>query len=233
MAHTSRQMLGAVAILGAALVSAALVLGAPSAPSAPAPASADTPARADDPVGGVEVMRSVETATSIPALSGDVESPAALRAFIAACERAGTESLGRLRELAQRDDPLVASHAVRALGRLGSGCEPVVLARLENGPPAVRQAAVQALGSTATEAALAYLQPVLQDADPTLRRLAIASIGRIGSESARQILHRSEREIVDPVDRAFLRAALSPPTSFRTHRGDADSVRRVAVVPPR
>jgi hypothetical protein len=229
MVPTSKRTLGAAAGLGAALATAVIVLGAPR-PSGPV--GAET--RCADPLAAVESVTAIGMRTSAdPALSRDVDSPAALRAFVAACERAGTESLGRLRELAQSDDPLVASHAVRALGRLAPGCAPVIVDRLANGPPAVRQAAVQALGSTGDEAALAYLQPLLQDSDPTLRRLAIAAIGRVGSESGRQILHRWESEVVDLVDRAFLRAALAPPTSFRTYRGEAGSVRRVEVVAPR
>lgn len=152
------------------------------------------------------------------ALSGGVGSPAALRAYVGACEQAGPDALDRLRELADREDPMVASHALRALGRVSGGTDAALVARLADTRPAVRQAAIAGLGMAGNEAALTHLDPLIQDPDPTVRRVAIVALGRIGGALATRRLDDLAATVRDAVDLAFVRSALAPADPIRVHR---------------
>lgn len=158
-----------------------------------------------------------------------VTTPAQLRAFLRSCEDASPDSLARLRHLAgSAQDPLVASHAVLALGRLGSGVDPLLLERLNDQRPAVRHAAIRGLGACADETAIPVLAGLLQDGDPTTRRLAIDALGSIGGERVARILGEYSARAEDETDRAFVRAALAG-DAIGARAAVADGLRRRAV----
>jgi len=113
-----------------------------------------------------------------------VDTPAELRAFLRACEKAGPEARARLCQLARQDeDALVTRHAVRALGRLGR-VDPAVTERLDDSRRAVRHAAIRALAASRDASALPHLAPLLEEEDATARRLAIHALGQVGGPQA-------------------------------------------------
>ena len=145
-----------------------------------------------------------------PNLETRIETPADLRAFLAALERAGLEARGRLAECARRaEDPLIASHALRALGRVGAGSDPVVVERLDDERSAVRHAAIRALGVGGDASSAECLARLVRDDDVTVRHLAIDALGRPGGRRAHNVLEDLATGALEATDRAFVRAALA------------------------
>lgn len=127
------------------------------------------------------------------------------------CRRAGDADVPALRDLAlTAKDPLVASNAVWALGRLRAVAnDPELVALLSDERKRVRQETILALGKSAQDSGVSALAPLLKDEDPVVRLLAIRAIGEIGGPRAVELL----RGVVDrpgftQAERVSARAAL-------------------------
>ncbi len=133
-----------------------------------------------------------------------------LRQLLVATRSAGVKDRDQLRGALASDDPLVASNALRALGRLGEVTASSAAARLiDDERPRVRQEAVVALGLGGDARSIASLTRVLKEGDVTVRPLALQALGRIGGEDARDILRAVASDpSASAVDQTFARHAI-------------------------
>lgn len=92
--------------------------------------------------------------------------------------------------------PAVRSAAVSAIGRLGINASVEPLARAITAGPPLKMAAVAALGDVKSEESIAVLADLLTDADANIRRRAVESMGKVGDESVLRRL-RPLREDAD------------------------------------
>jgi hypothetical protein len=103
-------------------------------------------------------------------------------AFVAACGATTDGDRAGLRELAQREDPLVAGNAIRALGRLRAvHSDRELVAMLHDRRPRVRGEVVLALGDCGEPAMAAQLQPLLGDSDQGTAMLAVQALVHLGA----------------------------------------------------
>ena len=139
------------------------------------------------------------------------ETPEQVREVLRLTRGATSEGLPALRDAAlTAEDPLVAGNAVKALGRLGAfNTDAELLALIADPRERVRQDAAMACGLDGRPEAVPHLARVLEEADATLRPLALEALGRIGGAEARQLV---EEVVADPgssaTERVFARAAL-------------------------
>lgn len=139
------------------------------------------------------------------------ETPEQVREVLRLTRGATAEGLPALRDAAlNAEDPLVAGNAVKAIGRLGAfNTDAELLALIADPRERVRQDAAMACGLDGRPEAVPHLARVLEEADATLRPLALEALGRIGSAEARELV---ERVVADPgssaTERVFARAAL-------------------------
>jgi hypothetical protein len=126
-----------------------------------------------------------EPAGSAPAARFPGSTPAKqseVAAFVAACNATTDGDCAGLRELAHRDDALVAGNAIRALGRLRAvHSDPELVAMLHDGRPRVRGEVVLALGECGDPAMAARLQPLLGESDQGTAMLAVQALMRLGA----------------------------------------------------
>ena len=155
---------------------------------------------------------SLEDALQTPATPEDV------RALLRATRSTGEGDIARLREAALAStDAMVVGNALQALARMGALiADEELLALLDDSRPRVRSEVVRGLGSYANasradrERAVGLLVEMLGDEDdPTLRALALQSLGSLGGDRAQRALNRiSESTQASAIDRAFAKQAL-------------------------
>ena len=146
-----------------------------------------------------------------PVLPMEIETRADVRELRRAARTAGPEDVRALAEAAlTAQDPLVAAHAVRALGRLGAVAgDPALRLLLHDPRGRVRQEVVRALGLERDRSAVPDLAELLGTADASLRPMVIQALGRIGGPEACLLLTGVlEAPGASEVDRVFARAAL-------------------------
>ena len=109
------------------------------------------------------------------------------------------------------EDALIAGRSIRTLARLAALPSMDELTRLlDDERSRVRREVVRALGRSDDARAVDLLASVLRGEEPTLRALAIDSLGRIRSSKARRALETArERAELGAVERVFLRDALA------------------------
>jgi HEAT repeat protein len=89
----------------------------------------------------------------------------------------------------------VVGNSIRALGRLGAVLrDDELLAMLTDERPRVRQELVRALGESKDPRAVPHLAEFIEGEDPTLRTLAIQSLGKIGGDEARVLLENARSD---------------------------------------
>jgi HEAT repeat protein len=148
-----------------------------------------------------EGWRRVEAVTAVAARGG-VEAVSALQ-WVAAADEAPevvTEAIEALARLASRDrdeaagatqalisllvEPATRDAAIAALARLPARRLADVAAALHHPSPAVRRAAVEALGRMQQPEASRVVESALEDDVPAVRTTAVAELRRLGSRSA-------------------------------------------------
>ncbi len=125
-----------------------------------------------------------------------VTTPAEVRSFVAFARTAGHGEVVHLRLLAlESDNALVVGNSIRELGRLGAVLrDGELLAMLTDERPRVRQELVRALGESKDPRAVPHLAEFIEGEDPTLRTLAIQSLGKIGGHEARVLLENARSD---------------------------------------
>ena len=122
----------------------------------------------------------------------------AIQALAAIADDRGVEALARL---SQKGDPApLRLLATQGLGRVGrAGVLPALRAALDDGDPAVREAAVGALGALRDKGANPLLiAGAKQEPWPMVRRAEIAALGRVCGPGSGDLLIRAvERDVLD------------------------------------
>lgn len=89
----------------------------------------------------------------------------------------GPEALPHLRELAQEEDPMIASKAVYLAGLIeGEPADRLLEQAASSDDPRIRVAAAAAARHRSDEAASAVLTPLVQDDDVGVRKVALKSV---------------------------------------------------------
>jgi len=176
------------------------------------PVVLSTPSEAQAPEGGAGARPVIESiATPVPLAEMRVTTPEEVREVLRITGESTLEDRSALMDAAlQSEDPLVAGNAVLALGRLQAfSSESALLALVSDPRLRVRQDAVKACGLDSSDSALSHLEGVLEEGDPSVRPLALQSLGRIGGARAETLLRNiADDRAASRTDRVFARAAL-------------------------
>ncbi len=137
----------------------------------------------------VECLPLLDNAEVLPTLGQALhDDTAGVRAAAARAlgQIEGTDAWPLLREALGHSDPWVRYFATRSVGRQRHADAPPILAGLAHSDPAmqVRVAAVEVLGRSGAEDAVAILTPLAQVADRDLARAALAALGTSGRADA-------------------------------------------------
>ena len=138
-------------------------------------------------------------------------TPAQVREVLKLTGEATADDRDALRAAALTSaDPLVAGNAVKALGRLRLvSSDPDLLALTSDSRLRVRQDAVTACGLDGGRESVPYLEKALATSDPSVRPLAIQSLGEIGGSSARALVAAVAQDSnATTTERVFAQAAL-------------------------
>ncbi len=160
-----------------------------------------------------------------------VTTPEEVRSILQYCRKASLKNEASLRRMAfGSSDPLVASNAIRALGRLGLFQWDSSTQELLNDPrPRVQQETILAFGQSRESNALESLIAISEDQESPQRTLALRALGAIGGEQAQAVLNVvAANPNFSQVDRAFARAALTTlaATENKAVHGEKSELRR-------
>jgi HEAT repeat protein len=141
----------------------------------------------------------------------DLESPV-IRAAIDGLGRIGAGPTPHARAAmdamaALAADPLRRAEVIGALSRVPDAAIPRVGEALGSAEPAVRRAVIEALGRRTHPQASAYVVTALEDADPSVRQLAVTILSRLGTRGVARTF--AELAASDPSDGVRRAAALA------------------------
>jgi HEAT repeat protein len=143
-------------------------------------------------------------ATAVKSLSQLLELPESrLLAVQALAQIRHSETIPLLLQVADDPQPAIRAAAIEALGSFhDSRTLPILLAALQDTAAAVRQEAVAALSRRQHDIPadfISQLQPLLYDLNPAVCQQAAFALGRLGTETAADLLFRALESGATPV----------------------------------